>query len=203
MKQLFLTSSFADVAEKVREAVGNSLKGGTVAFIPTANLPQQSDWYVENARQAFTNMGCQIDELEISAVDQNTLRKSLEEDDLIYLSGGNTFFLLQELQKGGAGNLIINQVNRGKIYIGESAGSVVTGPDIAFLSAMDSPSAAPDLTSTTGLNLVNFHLLPHYREEPFVEVDENIIERYRDSLPIIAITNKQVIMVRDKCLSIL
>ena len=203
MKQLFLTSSFAEVADKVEDAAGDSLKGRTVAFIATANLPEKSDWYVRDARKAFANLGCRIDELEISTADQDTIRKSLEEDELIYLSGGNTFFLLQELQKTGTGEQIKDQVNRGKLYIGESAGSVVTGPDIAYLEAMDPRSTAPDLTSTEGLNLVDFHPLPHYTEEPFAETNYQIIEQYRDSLPIVAITNSQVIRVCDRCLTIL
>ena len=68
---------------------------------------------------------------------------------------------------------------------------------------MDPRSAAPDLTSTAGLNLVDFHPLPHYTEEPFAETNYQIIEQYRDSLPIVAITNSQVIRVCDKCLTIL
>ena len=119
MRRLLLTSSFSATADRLPAFLEGSPKNGTVAFIPTANLPQRSDSYVQEARQAFTDMGCRIDDLEVSTADPETIRRSLEEDDLIYLSGGNTFFLLQELRRSGAADLIRQQVDQGTPYIGE------------------------------------------------------------------------------------
>ena len=203
MRRLLLTSSFSATAERLPTFLESSPENHTVAFIPTANLPQRSDGYVQEARQAFTDMGCRIDDLEVSTADPETIRRSLEEDDLIYLSGGNTFFLLQELRRSGAADLIRQQVDQGKPYIGESAGAVVTGPDIGFLDAMDPRSAAPDLDSTAGLGLVDFRLLPHLDSEPFAEVTRKILDRYGDEGPMVAISNSQAVAVRGQCLTIL
>ena len=203
MRRLLLTSSFSATAERLPTFLESSPKNHTVAFIPTANLPQRSDGYVQEARQAFTDMGCQIDDLEVSTADPETIRRSLEEDDLIYLSGGNTFFLLQELRRSGAADLIRQQVDQGKPYIGESAGAVVTGPDIGFLDAMDPRSAAPNLDSTVGLGLVDFRLLPHLDSEPFAEVTRKILDRYGDNAPMVAINNSQAVAVHGQCLTIL
>ena len=94
-------------------------------------------------------------------------------------------------------------MNQGKPYIGESAGAVVTGPDIGFLDAMDPRSAAPDLDSTTGLGLVDFRLLPHLDSEPFAEVTRKILDRYGDDGPMVAISNSQAVAVHGQCLTIL
>ena len=203
MRRLLLTSSFSATADRLPAFLEGSPENHTVAFILTANLPQRSDSYVQEARQTFTNMGCRIDDLEVSTADPETMRHSLENDDLIYLSGGNTFFLLQELRRSGAADLIRQQVGQGKPYIGESAGAVVTGPDTGFLDAMDSRSAAPDLDSTTGLGLVDFRLLPHLDSEPFAEVTRKILDRYGDDEPMVAISNTQAVAVRGQCLTIL
>ena len=203
MRRLLLTSSFSATADRLPAFLEGSPENRTVAFIPTANLPQRSDSYVQEARQAFTDMGCRIDDWEVSTADPETMRHSLEKDDLIYLSGGNTFFLLQELRRSGAADLIRQQVGQGKPYIGESAGAVVTGPDIGFLDAMDPRSAAPDLDSTAGLALVDFRLLPHLDSEPFTEVTRKILNRYGDDRPMVAIDNTQAVAVCGQCLTIL
>jgi len=55
----------------------------------------------------------------------NEILDKLEKNDYIYISGGNTFFLLQELQRTGADKIISRQIEAGKLYIGESAGAIV------------------------------------------------------------------------------
>ncbi|WP_252346614.1 Type 1 glutamine amidotransferase-like domain-containing protein, partial [Listeria monocytogenes] len=39
-------------------------------------------------------------------------------NDFIYVTGGNTFFLLQELKRTGADKLILEEIAKGKLYIG-------------------------------------------------------------------------------------
>ena len=94
-------------------------------------------------------------------------------------------------------------MDQGKPYIGESAGAVVTGPDIGFLDAMDPRSAAPNLDSTAGLGLVDFRLLPHLDSEPFADVTGRILNRYCDDQPMVAISNTQAVAIRGRCLTIL
>ena len=57
----------------------------------------------------------------------------LQVNDFIYVTGGNTFFLLQELKKAGADKLIKEQISAGKIYIGESAGAMILSPNIEYV----------------------------------------------------------------------
>lgn len=51
---------------------------------------------------------------EVSTAELETIRQILEEDDLIYLSGGNNFFPLQELHRSRAADLIRQQTDQGK-----------------------------------------------------------------------------------------
>ena len=60
---------------------------------------------------------------------------------------------------------------------------------------MDSIKKAPLLTSTQGLNLVDFYTLPHYNSAPF-EVDaETIITDYGHKVNLKPISNAQIITV--------
>lgn len=195
MKKLFLSSSFDDVANRLPAFIGEKLVGKVVTFIPTANVPQDYDGYVLSARAAFESLGLIIDELEVSTASASDIQAKLTQNDYIYVSGGNSFFLLQELKRTGAEQLIIEQVNQGKLYIGESAGSIITSPDIAYISAMDSTKKAPLLENTQGLNLVDFYTLPHATNEPFVDEAEEIIANYADQINLKPISNDQVILV--------
>ena len=195
MKKLFLSSSFDDVAHRLPAFIGDKLAGKVVTFIPTANAPQDYDGYVVSARAAFEALGLIIDELEVSTASASDIQSKLTQNDYIYVSGGNSFFLLQELKRTGADQLIIDQVNQGKLYIGESAGSIITSPDIAYISAMDSTKKAPELTSTQGLHLVDFYTLPHATNEPFEDDAQEIIAAYGDKIKLNPISNDQVILV--------
>ncbi|XOQ36464.1 MAG: Peptidase [Lactococcus sp.] len=195
MKKLFLSSSFDDVAHRLPAFIGDKLAGKVVTFIPTANVPQDYDGYVVSARAAFEALGLIIDELEVSTASASDIQSKLTQNDYIYVSGGNSFFLLQELKRTGADQLIIDQVNQGKLYIGESAGSIITSPDIAYISAMDSTKKAPELTSTQGLHLVEFYTLPHATNEPFEDDAQEIIAAYGEKIKLNPISNDQVILV--------
>ena len=195
MKKLFLSSSFDDVAHRLPAFIGDKLAGKVVTFIPTANVPQDYDGYVVSARAAFEALGLIIDELEVSTASASDIQSKLTQNDYIYVSGGNSFFLLQELKRTGADQLIIDQVNQGKLYIGESAGSIITSPDIAYISAMDSTKKAPELTSTQGLHLVEFYTLPHATNEPFEDDAQEIIAAYGEKIRLNPISNDQVILV--------
>ena len=195
MKKIFLASSFKDVSEQFQSFMKKDLKGKTVTFIPTASLPEKQTFFVEAAKKSFATLGMVIDELELSQATPTEIRQKLESNDVIYVTGGNTFFLLQELKKSGADILIQQQVAGGKIYIGESAGAVVASPNIEYIKAMDDVKKAPELESFQALNLVDISPVPHYASFPFKEVVENIITNYDTDLKLIPISNKQAILI--------
>ncbi|MEY8354991.1 Type 1 glutamine amidotransferase-like domain-containing protein [Lachnospiraceae bacterium 54-53] len=195
MKKLFLSSSFKDVAKLFPEFASDELKGKTVTFISTAALHEKVNFYVKSGRKALEKMGLEVDELEISAAPRSEIANKLEKNDFIYVSGGNTFFLLQELRRTGAGRIMTEQIDSGKIYIGESAGSMILSPKIEYVKDMDDYRAAADLNSFDALNIIDFYPLPHRNSFPFKKTVEKIISEYRDSLDLIPITNTQVILV--------
>lgn len=197
MRKLFLSSYFKEVSHLFEDFVSEDLKGKTVTFIPTASLVEKFKFYVETGRKALKKMGLTIDELEISTATYEEISKKLQQNDYIYVSGGNTFFLLQELKRTGSDKIIIEQVNLGKLYIGESAGSVVVAPNIEFVKDIDNYQKAPDLNSFNSLGLVDFYVVPHYTNFPFKKVTRKVISKYEDDLLLQPISNAQAILVSD------
>ena len=175
MKRLFLTSSFSSVAKLFEDFAGEPVNGKKLAFIPTASLVEKVRFYVDDDRKAFEKLGLIIEELEISTATTEEIAQALERNDDIFISGGNTFYLMQELKKKGADKLLIEQINNGKLYIGTSAGSIIASPTIEFVSDMDETKKAPELTDYSGLHLVNFYFLPHYLNFPYKEATQKIV----------------------------
>lgn len=196
MKKLFLASSFKDVANIFAD-FEKDLKGKTVTFIPTASKVEKVIFYVNSGKKALQKLGLIIDELDISTASIDEINSKLRNNDFIYITGGNTFFLLQELKKTGADKIIIDEINKGKLYIGESAGAIVTSANVEYAKRMDDVKKAPNLTEFSGLNLVDFYVIPHYTNFPFEKTVEKIIEDYSSKLNLSPISNKDAILVVD------
>lgn len=196
MKKLFLASSFKDVANIFAD-FEKDLKGKTVTFIPTASKVEKVVFYVNSGKKVLQKLGLIIDELDISTASNDEINSKLRNNDFIYITGGNTFFLLQELKKTGADKIIIDEINKGKLYIGESAGAIVTSANVEYAKRMDNLKKAPNLTEFNGLNLVDFYVIPHYTNFPFEKTVEKIIEDYSSKLNLSPISNKDAILVVD------
>lgn len=195
MKKLFLSSSFKDVAKFFPEFTSNDLTGKTVTFIPTAALHEKMNFYVKSGRKALEQLGLNVDDLELSTAEPSDIVRKLQNNDFIYISGGNTFFLLQELQRTRADKIIAEQIEAGKIYIGESAGSMILSPNIEYVKDMDDYKMAAALDGFRALGVIDFYPLPHQNCFPFQKTVEKIIANYGDTLPLKPITNSQVILV--------
>ena len=195
MKKIFLCSYFAEVASILSESVSVPLRGKSVAFIPTASIHEAYTQYVEEARVAFDSLGIIVKELEITQCSKNEMEEVLTNCDCIYVSGGNTFFLLQELRKTGANRYITEQVEKGKLYIGESAGAMILAPNIEYAKDMDDHLAlTPGFTDFGGLGIVSFYPVVHFDSYPFEKAAREVVNK-NSHLPLKIITNQQAIVV--------
>lgn len=194
MKNIFLCSYFAGVFEQFKDQFDYEDK--SVCFISTANKFEEVNFYVDEAKECFKSAGVRVDELDISASDKAQILKKFSQNDFIYVCGGNTFYLLSELKKSGIISELKSLVNSGKIYIGESAGAVITSPDIEYIGLMDENLV--ELKDLSGLNLVSFYTLPHLGEFPFEEACENIIANFGDKIDLKAINNFEAILIWDE-----
>ena len=204
MKRLFLCSSFADVANLLIDFANEDLKGKIIAFIPTASLTESIRFYVKTGKKSLEKVGMIVEEVEITQFSNEEISSILHKCDYIYITGGNTFFLLQELKRKGVDKIISEQVKSGKLYIGESAGAIIASPDTEYMKNVnfDPIEKAPELEDYSSLGLVDFYTIPHYGNFPFKKKGEKVIQLYNEKLQLIPISNKQAIFIEDSNIQI-
>ncbi|MDO8553712.1 MAG: Type 1 glutamine amidotransferase-like domain-containing protein, partial [Candidatus Micrarchaeota archaeon] len=128
------------------------------------------------------------------------VENDLKDSDILFFSGGNTFYLLEKIQQAKCAKVMVDFIGKGKIYIGSSAGSIIAGPDISPIYAIDRIENAPNLKGFEGFGLVNFVTFPHWgRNEKFRQVylNHRLKHAYSEKNKIILLTDKQYIEVRD------
>ncbi len=197
MKKLMLVSTFSSVSQLL-PCVEAELKSKTVAFIPTASRGSLYSPVMGLAEHALRRMDLDVCSLDIADAPYERIHDVIESSDMIFVGGGNSFLLLQEMRRSGADEIIAEAVANGKPYIGESAGAVVAGPDIGYIRDMDDVKAAPLLHDSRGLGLVDFRVIPHYHGPLLGRKAAEIVRRHADASDLRVITNRQAVMVHGE-----
>ncbi len=194
MKRLFLTSEAFKVLDKFVDLFKIKPKDLTVAFIPTAAELYKDPWFMEADKKKLIELGFKIIEIDLNS--KKTV-SDLKKSDIIFIAGGNTFYLLEKLRKNKIDELIKFLVNKGKIYVGSSAGSVVACKSIEYVKSIDDPEKALGLDSYGGLGLFNHYILPHADDQKFKDKFDKIFDDFpKLKKDIIKIGNNQAIFVQ-------
>ena len=103
-----------------------------VAFITTAAYGEGDDVsWLEKYREELKEHGIMnITDVDLRSVQHKKLAKVLEESDICFVNGGNTFYLLHYIRESGLDVLLQQFLKDGKLYVGVSAGSIVCCPNI-------------------------------------------------------------------------
>ena len=202
MRKLLLVSMFQNVAKLLKNVEPNLVKQ-TVTYIPTASKVERLGFFTKIGKRRLKRLGLTVEEVDVATASYESIKAALEKNEIIYIAGGNSFYLLQELKNVGADQLIIDEVNKGKLYIGESAGAIVAAPDIGYAAAMDNVEKAPELTSYASLNLIDFYVVPHSQNWEMGKAAEAIIATYDTVLNLKPITDDQAIWIKGAQTTIL
>jgi dipeptidase E len=194
--KLYLTSFAAMSIDKI-----DLTRYSTAAFIPTAADPYSDKWFVDADRTALVNKGVKVTNVDIKNKTASTLEKRLSNFDIIFVAGGNRFYLLEQMKLSGFDKILPTLFEKGIVYIGSCAGSSVTGPDISYISIQDDPEKT-NFTDYSGLNLVNFQVIPHYHHGQYKALCRQIM-RENPASNIIPLRDNQALLVEGRKLKIL
>jgi dipeptidase E len=167
-----------------------------VAFIATAADLYGEKWFVVDDREALKNRGLEVVEFDIKDYNGKQLYDELMKFDVMFFSGGNSYYLLEKMKESGFDRIVGELLDNGVVYVGSSAGSVVTCPNIDFIRLMDHPEKVPNLESFEGLGLVDFYFLPHFGREKYSDVCKKILEGNKNK-EIVAVEDDELVVVDE------
>jgi dipeptidase E len=163
--------------------VGKKPEETSLAFIPTASNVEKGDkgWLIENLLILKELNLCSISIVDISAVDRNVWEPQLQEADVLFFEGGNTFHLMEWVSKSGLAGLL-PEFLKTKVYVGASAGSMIVSPDLMLNISQGLYKEDLDRTENLlGLNFVDFYVLPHYNSPHFsLRTKEGVLSATKD-----------------------
>jgi dipeptidase E len=138
-------------AEEIRSLLAAE-RVRTVLFLPYALHDRRA--YALRARDRFRALGFALE----SIADVPDPASEIERAEALFVGGGNTFRLLDCVQRLELIEPIRRRVAAGAPYVGSSAGSIVACPTLK--TTKDMPIVEPD--SFDALGLVRFQISPHY-----------------------------------------
>lgn len=178
---LFLTSSC--IPENLREPFLKFLgkPPGEVCcyFIPTASDNEYSNEWIVKSMDDLAAAGLNPIWYALRYKSREQVAVELADADLIWVNGGNTFYLLDMARKTGFMDTVADLVrNKGVMYGGVSAGSILASPTIeaASLGGEGADKNAVGLTDLTAFGFVPFITHVHY--EPLIEKQELLSHKH-------------------------
>lgn len=179
--KLLLTSgglTNPSIVNALQEMVGKPLTDTSLVFIPTASHAENGDksWLINDLINLKNQNFKQIEIADISAIGPEIWQPRLDEADVLFFEGGNTFHLMHWLNQSGLSTLL-PELLKTKVYVGVSAGSMVTNPDLSLkLSQIVYGEDLDKTENMPGLNLVDFYFLPHLNSEYFPNLRQDKIQ---------------------------
>ena len=165
MQKLLLFSSLRFlISGDLPPVLGKPFNQFKTAHVITASKGVTDLAYLERNRTFFRKEKWNVEELDIDGRHEDELHKILKDKELMYVEGGNTFYLLKSIRESGFEKVIKELLPQGLIYMGASAGSYVACPTIET-SVWKSEHNRYGLTDFTAMNLVPFLLFVHYKSE--------------------------------------
>lgn len=197
MKLLLTSAGITNnsIANSLEKLVGFGRAKIKIGLIPTAMNAEEGnkDWFISELNDLNKHGFNWVDVVDFSA-DDTPWQKRLEQVDVVFVNGGNTFHLLNQIRKHKFDSWLLKALET-KVYLGVSAGSIVVAPTIKIASCEPADENVPKITDFTGLKLVNFEISPHTPEV----VSYKTITKYAKltSHPIYALDNNSAVEVVD------
>ncbi|MFZ2512234.1 MAG: Type 1 glutamine amidotransferase-like domain-containing protein [Gordonia sp. (in: high G+C Gram-positive bacteria)] len=199
MDLLLLSWGASAIPPFLAECTGRRSAEVRLGVIDDASIPFGDNGFVIHERERLTDFGYRVSTLRArDATGPKQFGEALDALDAVYVCAGETFVLLDSLQRGGLREVLADRVRAGLAYIGLSAGAVIAGPSAEPVRLMDDPTLAPDLTDYRGLGLIDSVPIPHadgliptYPPETFTQIRRD----YGNRFPLTFINDDQALRV--------
>ena len=203
-KTLLLTSAgMQPMKDEILKLLTKPAYDVTVAFITTAAKSEENLSYLnEDLRIMREEVRFNVEEIDIEGKTESQVMKLLELKDIIFVEGGNTFYLLKAMRACKFEKVIRKLLKQGKVYIGVSAGSMVAGKTIitsVWRGEFNGKNKnTVGLKNLKGLGLVPFDIFVHYQPEYAEIIKEKMPNVKKRAKNLRILTDDQAILVQGK-----
>jgi dipeptidase E len=169
------------------QMIGKAPEETSIAFIPTASdvEPGDKDWVLDDiARLRACASWKQFDIVDIAAMDKRFWEKRIREADVIYVEGGNEFFLMYHIEKSGLMDMLPELLEK-RVWVGSSAGSMVLGKriDPELSKYIYEEEIAPPFDHVEKfLDYVDFAIKPHLDSPIFSKANEANLAKHASTV---------------------
>ncbi len=195
-KTILLTSAGMQVKDEIIKLLQKPAYNITVAFIATAAKPEADLSFVQRDLDIMKEVGFNVEEIDIEGKKESEVMKLLELKDIIFVEGGNTFYLLKAMRRCNFERVIKKLLKLGKVYIGVSAGSIVAGRTIETAGWGNADKNLVGLRSLKGLNLVPYNIIVHYQPEDAELIKQKIKNPKKRAKKLRILTDDQALLVQ-------
>jgi dipeptidase E len=190
---LFSTPTSTNIEKVLAQVFPVEIDNKVFAYMPSdgTNCPQK---YVDEWKGYAEKHGAEfryIDNSELQAQDET---EKLLGSNILVITGGNTFKLLDNLRKSGLDKAIVEFSRKSEFVLaGFSAGALVLTPTIEICNLPNYDENLVGLKDLTGLGLVDFEVFPHYNEAEH----KQLLEEYRKTTKheVREITNEDLLVI--------
>ncbi len=186
--KLLLTSSGKtnkSIEKELLNLLGKPFSKANLTFIPTAANVDKGDksWLVDDMNNFRKLDFALFDIIDISAVPKNIWLSSFKKADILVFGGGDVYHLLGWVKKSGL-EKVLPELLKTKVYVGISAGSMVTAKNISLSTdGILYYEKTGGVKNKKGLGLVDFELRPHLNSKWFPKVRLPYLEKLAKKIP--------------------
>lgn len=176
------------------------LSKSRIAYITTAAKKVHDDSYMTRQKAGMNELQLNYTELDIADKTSDEIESMLQGFDIVFMEGGNAYYLLHVIRQTGFDAIIKRLLNQGIVYMSSSAGSYVAGLSIEPATWTERGFDRFGIADFTAMKLVPFTIKAHYTSEKH----EIFKEKAKDiQLPLKVLSDEQALLVQDHIITLL
>lgn len=194
-----LTSNSYQVTDQWIKELDKKPQGMRAVFIDTAaNVynKAEAEW-LKADRNSLVKAGFEVEDYDLEGKSRENLIEDLEKFDLLFVSGGNTFYLLEKANESGFTQLIKENYFADKVYVGSSAGSVFLSDNIEVIKFLDNPDQTK-LDNFDAAGILNFTVFPHWGSPKFKpRYEKSLVFSYNTMKPFFTLKDTEYLVFSE------
>jgi dipeptidase E len=203
--RLFISSYRAGKHDQdLREFIGKIDKVAVITNSKDYKTEQERQISVQENFDYWRSIGLEPTEIDLRPYFNKPGAENLfKKHNFIWLAGGNVFLLRRALKYSGIDKYLGDAARKNEIILGgESAGAIIMGPTLKYSETEedeDSPKYTPEPYEKeeiwSGLDLIAYVPVPHYKTHDYIGIDEYIKKLEKTGIPHKKMTDDQAIII--------